>query len=71
MKDLLAEAVDQNGDSLLAISEQGPVMLVFLRHFGCQNAPTSAGECSGFRSLIAYPRRVSSGIAAGGCDQHP
>lgn len=32
---LLAEAVDQHGQSLLQLSRQSPVLLVCLRHFGC------------------------------------
>ncbi len=34
-KDLLSQARTQTGDSLLAMSNRSPVMIVFLRHTGC------------------------------------
>ena len=34
MRELLQGALDQNGKSLLSLSEEGPVLVVFLRHLG-------------------------------------
>ena len=33
--EIIENAVTQNGDSLLKLSHKGPVLLTFLRHFGC------------------------------------
>ena len=33
--EIIENAVTQNGDSLLKLSLKGPVLLTFLRHFGC------------------------------------
>jgi hypothetical protein len=34
VRDALAAARTQHGESLLELSERGPLLLVFLRHFG-------------------------------------
>jgi hypothetical protein len=34
VRDALADARTQHGESLLALSDRSPLLLVFLRHFG-------------------------------------
>lgn len=48
----LAHVILNNGQSLLSLSEKKPVMLVFLRHFGCVFCQEALRELSEKRSSI-------------------
>lgn len=51
-KDILATMTTQNGSNLLEISEKTPVLLVFLRHFGCQFCRGAMDDLSKLRPKI-------------------
>ena len=44
--DLLSMMTTQNGRNLLSISNERPIMLIFLRHFGCQFCRQAMDELS-------------------------
>lgn len=48
----LGEAVTNRGESVLALSERGDVLVVFLRHFGCTFCREAAQEVSEARGEI-------------------
>ncbi len=51
-QDILAMMKTQNSTSVLSVSNQKPVMLVFLRHFGCQFCREAMDELSKLRPKL-------------------
>ncbi len=50
--EILAQMVAQTGENLHAISMEQPIMLVFLRHFGCTFCREALSDISGRRKEI-------------------
>jgi len=51
--DTLASIQTESGANLLALAEESPVLLVFLRHFGCPFCRQSISDVSGIRGELA------------------
>lgn len=72
MKATLAAFKDQRGEDLLTLSRRQPVLLVFLRHFGCTFCREAAADVGHKRQQIeaqgATPVFVHMGTQAQGTD---
>ncbi|MBP8726710.1 MAG: AhpC/TSA family protein [Saprospiraceae bacterium] len=53
LREFMAEMVDQDGKTLWQINQEGEVMLVFLRHFGCTFCREAMQELSRMKADIA------------------
>ncbi len=52
-QDILSMMKTQNNTSVLSISEKQPIMLIFLRHFGCQFCREAMDDLSKLRPQLA------------------
>ncbi|MDV7393380.1 hypothetical protein RZS08_18550, partial [Arthrospira platensis SPKY1] len=52
IEDLLQEMITNTGNSVLDLSKQKPVLLVFLRHFGCTFCREALEDISQKRASI-------------------
>lgn len=50
--DMMAQMMTNKGKSLLALSEESPVMLIFLRHFGCMFCREALADIARTRKQI-------------------
>jgi hypothetical protein len=53
MQVLLAAVTTESGANLLALAEASPVLLVFLRHFGCAFCRKSISDIAGLQNELA------------------
>ena len=55
LESALSAAIASNGQSVLAMSQQSPVLVVFLRHFGCTFCREALADLAAKRAEIELP----------------